>query len=423
MTEKSDTLTCNFCGKTRNSVTKMIAGPGVYICNECIELSYQILKQDVNEKSTQDKLNLENIPYPTDMKLIFDEYIIGHSFVKEVLSVSAYNHYKRINTKSDVEIEKSNILLLGPTGSGKTLFAKTLSKILHVPFIVADATSLTEAGYVGDDSNSLIEQLIREANYDLEFAQQGIVFIDEIDKKAKRHDSSSNARDVSGEGVQQSLLRLIEGSSVPVKIPSRKYGDEIVEFDTRNVIFILSGAFVGLDKIISQRSEASTIGFGSKIATKTSSVQNVTSSDLINYGLIPELVGRIPIICPMDKLTEKQLVYVMSEVKNNLFDQYKELLKMDDIELEFSDNYAADVASLAIQQDIGARAIKQIIENSLLNIMFRIKEFQETNVKKIVLTKYPSRKENYPELYYKNNTKEKDKNYKLYRGSNAETPL
>jgi ATP-dependent Clp protease ATP-binding subunit ClpX len=343
MTEKKN-LSCSFCGKNRESVDKLIAGPSVYICNECITLSYNII---VNEKPTvaEDELSLENLPAPIEIKNHLDQYIVGHENAKELFSVSAYNHYKRIFYPEDdeIEIEKSNILLVGPTGTGKTLFAKTLAKKLNVPFAIADATTLTEAGYVGEDVESVIERLLSLADYDIELAQRGIVYIDEVDKKARRSETNVATRDVSGEGVQQALLRLIEGTTIKVKLGnSKKYTDDFVEFDTSNVLFILGGAFVGIEKVIEKRlKKSSSIGFGATVLdgdSKNKLLASLLPEDIIDYGLIPELVGRLPILVSLENLTEAQLRQVLT-VQNNSIDQVKALLDIDKIELVFEDKF------------------------------------------------------------------------------------
>lgn len=427
MTEKKN-LSCSFCGKNRESVDKLIAGPSVYICNECITLSYNII---VNEKptATEDELSLENLPIPTDIKTHLDQYIVGHENAKELFSVSAYNHYKRIfyPDDEDIEIEKSNILLVGPTGTGKTLFAKTLAKKLNVPFAIADATTLTEAGYVGDDVESVIERLLSLADYDVELAQRGIVYIDEVDKKARRSESNVATRDVSGEGVQQALLRLVEGTTIKVKLGnSKKYTDDFVEFDTSNVLFILGGAFVGIEKVIEKRlKKSSSIGFGATVIDEGSKNKLLTSllpEDIIDYGLIPELVGRLPILISLENLTEEQLKQVLT-VKNNPVDQVKALLDIDKIELEFADKFYTDVARIAIKQKLGARSIKSVVEYSVMNIMFRAPELQKKGVVKVVFDNYPIALDKSPTLVYSDGTIHKDTEYKIYRGLNEKTTL
>ena len=412
MTEKKN-LSCSFCGKNRESVDKLIAGPSVYICNECITLSYNII---VNEKptATEDELSLENLPIPTDIKTHLDQYIVGHENAKELFSVSAYNHYKRIfyPDDEDIEIEKSNILLVGPTGTGKTLFAKTLAKKLNVPFAIADATTLTEAGYVGDDVESVIERLLSLADYDIDLAQRGIVYIDEVDKKARRSESNVATRDVSGEGVQQALLRLIEGTTIKVKLGnSKKYTDDFVEFDTSNVLFILGGAFVGIEKVIEKRlKKSSSIGFGATVideSSKNKLLASVLPEDIIDYGLIPELVGRLPILISLENLTEEQLKQVLT-VKNNPVDQVKALLDIDKIELEFADKFYTDVARIAIKQKLGARSIKSVVEYSVMNIMFRAPELQKKGVVKVVFDNYPIALDKSPTLVYSDGTTHKD---------------
>ena len=427
MTEKKN-LSCSFCGKNRESVDKLIAGPSVYICNECITLSYNII---VNEKptATEDELSLENLPIPTDIKTHLDQYIVGHENAKELFSVSAYNHYKRIfyPDDEDIEIEKSNILLVGPTGTGKTLFAKTLAKKLNVPFAIADATTLTEAGYVGDDVESVIERLLSLADYDVELAQRGIVYIDEVDKKARRSESNVATRDVSGEGVQQALLRLVEGTTIKVKLGnSKKYTDDFVEFDTSNVLFILGGAFVGIEKVIEKRlKKSSSIGFGATVideGSKNKLLASLLPEDIIDYGLIPELVGRLPILISLENLTEEQLKQVLT-VKNNPVDQVKALLDIDKIELEFADKFYTDVARIAIKQKLGARSIKSVVEYSVMNIMFRAPELQKKGVVKVVFDNYPIALDKSPTLVYSDGTIHKDTEYKIYRGLNEKTTL
>lgn len=413
----TENLTCNFCGKNRDSVEKLIAGPGVYICNECVNLSYQILSKESDVGVVKD-MDMDSLPTPQEIRQFLDDFVVGQDSVKEILSVSAYNHYKRIYSHTELELEKSNIMLIGPTGSGKTLFAKTLSKILDVPFVIADATTLTESGYVGDDAESILERLLAAAEYDVARAQQGIIYIDEIDKKAKRFDSSSNARDVSGEGVQQALLRLIEGTKAKVKIPgSKKTQEETVELDTSHILFVVSGAFVGIEEIVQKRKSGSTkIGFVADVSKqKNNTSKHLTSQDVINFGIIPELMGRLPVIAVLEKLTVEEMVHVLAKVKNNLVDQYVELLSMDKIQLEIGEQYLSDVAEMSIKQDLGARALRQIMENSMISIMYRAPELQKTGVERIVLTKYPTQQYK-PELVYSDGKTVTDTEYKLYRG-------
>jgi len=427
MTEKKN-LSCSFCGKNREAVDKLIAGPNVYICNECITLSYNIL---VKEKPAilENELTLENLPQPVEIKTFLDEYIVGHENAKELFAVSAYNHYKRIfyPENEEIELEKSNILLVGPTGTGKTLFAKTLAKKLNVPFAIADATTLTEAGYVGDDVESVIERLLVLADYDIDLAQRGIVYIDEVDKKARRSESNVATRDVSGEGVQQALLRLIEGTNIKVKLGNgKKYSEDYVEFDTSNVLFILGGAFVGVDKTIEKRlKKSSSIGFGAIVIDENSKnklLSKLLPEDVIEYGLIPELVGRLPILISLENLTETQLKQVLT-VRNNSVDQVKALLEIDKIEVEFSENFYSEVAKIAIKQKLGARSVKSIVEYSVMNIMYRAPELQKLGVVKVIFDNYPISLDKIPTLVYSDGRTVQDTEYKIYRGLNEKTTL
>ena len=418
MTENNDHLTCNFCGKKREEVEKLIAGPDAYICNECITLSYDIVKEE-SELDLFD-INFEDIPKPQEIKDYLNEYVIGQDSAKEILSVSSYNHYKRISNKiKDTKLEKSNILIIGSTGSGKTLLVKTLAEKLGVPFAIADATTLTEAGYVGEDVESVLERLVNLANFDVELAQRGIVFIDEIDKKARRSESNTGTRDVSGEGVQQALLRLIEGTTAKVRVNSgKKISDDFVDFDTSNVLFIVGGAFVGIEKIIEKRlRKASAIGFGSKIVGSDDRkilLEKITEQDIVDYGLIPELVGRLPVFGIMEMLNKEQYKNILTNVKNSVILQVSSLMEVDDIALEFADEYYDNVADMAVKSSTGARSLKSIVENSIINIMFRIKELKDIGVKTVKFNHYPSSKDKFPVLVF-DGKEEIDANYKVYR--------
>ena len=416
-------LHCSFCGKNRDSVDKLIAGPGVYICNECVTLSHNIISQCGKDTG---QLDLENLPTPTEIKGHLDEYIVGHDSAKELLAVSAYNHYKRIlNTDPNLELEKSNVLLIGATGTGKTLFAKTLARLLKVPFAIADATTLTEAGYVGEDVESVLERLLTVADFDLEKAQKGIVYIDEIDKKARKSESNTSTRDVSGEGVQQALLRLIEGTTTKVRLAQgKKLTDDYVEFDTKNVLFIVGGAFVGIEKHIERRMrKTSTIGFSARIfdrQQRNAILEHVSAEDIVEFGIIPEMMGRLPIIAPLSNLTEDQMMHVLTDVKNNVVQQSQRLLEIDGIELTLNEQYIREVAHLAMRQKLGARALKGLVDRSLINIMYRAPELKKAGVCEITFDKYPLSEDIKPMLTYENGSIESDTHYKLYRGMNEE---
>lgn len=423
MSEKhNDNLTCNFCGKSREQVEKLIAGPNVYICNECVSISYDIIDKNPDDLDIH-SMSYEDIPKPQEIKNYLNQYVIGQDSAKELLSVHAYNHYKRIsNLIKDTVVEKSNILLMGSTGTGKTLLAKTLANKLGVPFAIADATTLTESGYVGEDVESVLERLLSLADYDVELAQRGIVFIDEIDKKARRSEGNTNTRDVSGEGVQQALLRLIEGTTTKIKLQnSKKFGDDYTEFDTSNILFILSGAFVGIESIIEKRiKRKSNIGFNSKIVGKEERNQlldSVMNNDVVNFGLIPELVGRLPVIATLDQLNKEELRMLLTEIKNSTLEQVKALLELDGIEILFGNEYLDFVAEKCHKSKIGARSIKSLIDNSVTNLMYRIEEFDKMGVKGIRLDKYPYKYENNPVLIT-DAGEQIDTEFKLYRGIN-----
>ena len=395
MTEKSEqSLNCNFCGKHREDVEKLIAGPGVYICNECVAISYEIIEKENVE--TAKEFNIADLYTPKEIHELLNEHIIGQEETKLILSTCAYNHYKRISSTS--KIEKSNILLCGPTGTGKTLFAKTLADILNVPFAIADATTLTEAGYVGEDVESVLERLLNLADYDVELAQNGIVFIDEIDKKARKSESNTPTRDVGGEGVQQALLRLIEGTTTKVRISgSKKLTDEFVEFDTSNVLFIVGGAFVGIEDTIQRRiKKKSSIGFNSKLIDddlRREVLKYIRPDDLIKYGLIPELVGRLPVITTLSNLTVDEMIKVLTDVKNSIIIQNKELLGIDNLEVDFANPYYKSVVELAKKEDMGARSLKNIVEQSLYWIMYNAPDLHKRGIRKVIFDNYPSKSE------------------------------
>ncbi|MBL6664780.1 MAG: ATP-dependent Clp protease ATP-binding subunit ClpX [Rickettsiales bacterium] len=399
MTENKDNeaqnLSCSFCGKNQNEVIKLIAGPTALICNECITVSMDILREESKETKLFDS-NDGKKPTPREILKILDEYAIGQEFAKKVLSVAVYNHYKRINhveknSKDDIELNKSNILLIGPTGCGKTLLAQTLANILDVPFTIADATSLTEAGYVGDDVENIIGRLLQAADNDVEKAQRGIVYIDEIDKIARKSEDNTR-RDISGEGVQQGLLKIIEGTvaSVPTQPGKKSAQQDYVQVDTKNILFICAGAFSGLEKIIIARGKGSVIGFGADVKSvdeeDTKEIfQKVQPDDLINFGLIPEVVGRIPVIAPLKGLTEEDLERILTEPKNSIVKQYQKLFNLDDINLVFEKDAIKEIAKLAISRKTGARGLRAIVENILLDIMFDAPS--ENNIKKATVTK------------------------------------
>ena len=417
------TLICSFCGKHQHEVRKLIAGPAVFICNECIDLCSDIIREDV-KKSPLSKDGIKVIP--KDIIKILDDYIIGQDFAKKVLSVAVYNHYKRINFSTsdaeDIELNKSNILLIGPTGCGKTLLAQTLAKILDVPFTMADATSLTEAGYVGDDVENIISRLLQAADFDVDRTQKGIVYIDEIDKITRKSDSPSQTRDISGEGVQQGLLKIIEGTiaSVPSQPGRRGSQQEYVQIDTRNILFICAGAFSGLEKIISMRGRGVAIGFGADVREKDEYKKRdifsrVEPEDVIKFGLIPELVGRLPIIAPLNDLTENDLVKILNEPKNSIIKQYKKLFDLDKVELNFETGALDEIAKKAISRKTGARGLRSIVEEILLETMFEIPS--EKTVKSVVVSKEVVTKNEKPKITY--DVGKADKNVILKKVENA----
>lgn len=401
--EDNQDLTCSFCGKNQDQVQKLIAGSGVYICNECIDLCHEIIEEELKDSP---KELLTDIPKPGEIQAALDEYVIGQEKAKRALSVAVYNHYKRVNHESDdeVEISKSNIALIGPTGSGKTLLAQTLARTLEVPFAIADATSLTEAGYVGDDVENILLRLIQAADYDIERAEKGIIYVDEIDKIARKSENTSITRDVSGEGVQQALLKILEGTvaSVPPQGGRKHPNQESIQVDTKDILFILGGAFDGIDEIIKRRIGAKVIGFGSSeesIETEDELMALVRPDDLQSYGLIPEFIGRVPIIANLEELDADALTSILTEPKNALVKQYRRMLELDDVELEFDEEALVAVAELAIERKTGARGLRSIIEERMVDIMFDVPS--NDNISKVRITKDTIVNETDPLVYDK----------------------
>ncbi len=410
-TDDIDVL-CSFCGKSQEEVKKLIAGPNVYICDECIDLCNDIVREDRQKDAPDQDTSLLK---PRDIKSHLDEYIVGQEQAKRIMSVAVHNHYKRVganyaNEAGDVELQKSNIILIGPTGSGKTLVAQTLAKVLNVPFAMADATTLTEAGYVGEDVENILVNLLQASDHDVEKAERGIIYIDEIDKIARKSDSASITRDVSGEGVQQALLKIIEGTvaSIPPKGGRKHPQQDYVRIDTTNVLFIVGGAFVGLDSVIKRRTGTKSMGFGGKVVGETKKsmgevLTDVQPEDLLQFGLIPELVGRLPVISTMEELSEDDLIRILQEPKNALTKQYQKLFEFEDVRLRFTEGALTAIAQQAIKRKSGARGLRSVLEKAMLEVMYELPS--EENVKECVVSEQVILNGDYPVILYENETK------------------
>lgn len=411
---RAETLYCSFCGKSQHEVKKLIAGPSVFVCNECVNLCNEIIQEE--ELSDITPPEQVKLPSPKDLHDKLNEYVVGQDEAKKVLSVAVYNHYKRLNHRAsndEVEISKSNILLIGPTGSGKTLLAQTLARILNVPFAIADATTLTEAGYVGEDVENIVQKLLQKCNYDVEKAETGIIYIDEIDKISRKTDSPSLTRDVSGEGVQQALLKLIEGTvaAIPPQGGRKHPQQEYLQVDTTNILFICGGAFADLDKVIQQRTDESGIGFAAKVKgtqkeKKASLTHQVENQDLIKFGLIPEFIGRLPVISVLEELNEEALVSILKEPKNALTKQYKKLFEYEGVEIEFRDNALHEIAKQAISRKSGARGLRSIVEHALLDVMYDMPSM--IDLKKVVIDENVIKSKAKPLYIYETDVLEKE---------------